>query len=301
MHKNRRRAILVFSLPTLLFYVYFFIDPLAKTFYYSFFDWNAITEKKFVFLENYAKLFQDRVFYIALGNTAYLSALSLFVMIPLSFVLAYILYTQIKGFKFFRTVFFIPVVVSTVSVSLIFSFIYEPNFGMLNTLLRAIGLDALAFTWLSDKATAMTAVSVPFLWQNVGLMMMILLAGMQTMSEEILEAAEIDGVNRWQKIWYVVIPLIRNVIQVVIVFAITYAFKVFDHILLLTQGGPIHRTEVTGTYMYNEGFRFLKYGYGTTIAVSIMLVALAAAFLANRLIGRDSDDDAGSIKKLEKI
>lgn len=273
------------ALPTILFYAYFFISPLLNTFYYSFFDWNAISEKRFIVFENYARLLQDKVFYTALGNTLYLALLTLIVLIPLSFLLAYLLYTQVKGFKFLRTLFFIPVVISTVAVSLIFSFIYEPNFGVLNSLLRNIGLQDWASAWLSNKSTAMTAVSVPFIWQHVGLMMIILLAGMQAMSEETLEAAELDGVNAWQKVWYVVIPSIIEVLQVVIILSITYAFKIFDHILLLTQGGPIHRTEVTGTYMYIEGFRNLKYGYGSTIAVTIMLIALLLAYLVKRAFG----------------
>src|SRR5690606_9832734 len=119
-----------------------------------------------------------KVFYTALGNTLYLALLTLIVLIPLSFLLAYLLYTQVKGFKFLRTLFFIPVVISTVAVSLIFSFIYEPNFGVLNSLLRNIGLQDWASAWLTNKSTAMTAVSVPFIWQHVGLMMIILLAGM---------------------------------------------------------------------------------------------------------------------------
>lgn len=254
-----------------------------NTFYYSFFDWNAVSAKRFVFFQNYMELVRDKVFYIALGNTLYLAFLTLIILIPLSFLLAYLLYLQVKGYKFFRTLYFIPVVISTVAASLIFSFIYEPNFGILNTLLQNIGLQDWTRAWLSDKETAMTAVSIPFIWQHVGLMMIILLAGLQAMSEEALEAAEIDGVNAWQKIWYVVLPSIKDVFQVVVIFSITYAFKIFDHILLLTRGGPIHRTEVTGTYMYIEGFNNLRYGYGSTIAVTIMVLALLLAFLVKRV------------------
>lgn len=277
------------GLPTVAFYAYFFIGPLGSTVFYSFFEWNAISAKKFVVVDNYIRLFQDPVFYTALRNTLYLAFLTLAVLIPLSFILAYLLYLQAKGHSFFRTLYFVPVVISTVSVSLIFSFIYEPNFGILNTLLRDIGLPDWTRAWLSDKSTAMTAVSIPFIWQHIGLMMIILLAGMQGIAEETLEAAEIDGVNAWQKVWHIVIPSIKEVLQVAVILSITYAFKIFDHILLLTQGGPIHRTEVTGTYMYIEGFRNLKYGYGSTIAVTIMALALLLSYLVKRVSGGSAD------------
>ncbi|MCT2536675.1 sugar ABC transporter permease [Aquibacillus koreensis] len=282
MALQRKWILILFAAPTVLFYLFFFISPLLNTVYNSLFDWNGLSDKTFIFIDNYINLFQDEIFIRSLKNTFYWVFLVLFVQIPFGFFLAYFLYLKVKGFKFLRTVFFIPVVTSTVAVALVFSFIYEPNFGIINAFLREIGLGHLTTAWLSDELTAMTAVSVPFVWQNIGLMMVIIYAGLQSIPDEIIEAGEIDGVGFFQKIIHIVIPMIKNVLIVCLVLGVTYAFKLFDYVLLLTNGGPIHRTEVTGTYMYIKGFQELNYGYGNSIAVTMTIIVLFLSVIINK-------------------
>jgi raffinose/stachyose/melibiose transport system permease protein len=286
MKRQQRLVIATFTLPALLLYAYFFLSPIGEVVYYSFFDWDAISPKVFVGLENFRKLFTDPVFYRSLLNTLHLLAFLIFLMIPVALVLAYLLYTEVRGFKFLRTVYFIPVIVSSVATALMFQFIYENYFGILNTLLRKIGLGAYTRVWLSDPATAMSAVSMPLVWGQLGLIMMILLAGLQGLSAEVLEAAEIDGANAFQKLTRVILPMISGVIGLCLVLAVTNAFKTFDFILILTQGGPLHRTEVTGSYMYNEGFNLMHYGYGSAIAVSIMAIAVVISVMVKRVSSR---------------
>lgn len=287
MIKQKRRVIVLFSLPALALYAYFFLSPIGEVAYISFFDWDAISPKRFLGLDNYAELLYDPVFYKALLNTLYLLLLLLVVQIPLALLLAYLLFTEVKAFKFLRTIYFIPVIVSSVAIALVFQFIYEFNFGILNTLLEAVGLEQWKKVWLSNPETAMTAVSLPLVWKYVGLMMIILLAALQGISQEVLEAAEIDGANAFQRLVRVIIPMIAGIIGLCVVLAVTSAFKQFDFILILTQGGPIHRTEVTGSYMYNEGFTGMNYGYGSTIAVAIMMIAVVITLVVKRLSPED--------------
>jgi raffinose/stachyose/melibiose transport system permease protein len=275
-------------MPTLLLYLYFFLSSIGEVVYYSFFEWNAISPKEFLFLDNYIRLFQDPVFYRALLNTVYLLAFLTLLMIPLALLLAYLLYTEVRAFKFLRTVYFIPVVISSVATALMFQFIYENNFGILNALLRKLDLGDYTRVWLSDSSTAMAAVSMPLVWSQVGLMMIILLAALQGISPEVLEAAEIDGANAFQKLVRVIMPMISGVIGICLMMAITNSFKQFDFILILTQGGPIHRTEVTGSYMYNQGFSRMNYGYGSTIAVAIMAVSVTISVLVRSRSVKDN-------------
>ncbi|MHA6485022.1 carbohydrate ABC transporter permease [Paenibacillus sp. strain BS8-2] len=287
MRRERLIITAAFTLPTLLLYAYFFLSPIGEVAYFSLFDWDAISPKEYLFLDNYVRLFQDPIFYRSLLNTVYLLGFLTLLMIPLALLLAYLLYTEVRAFKFLRTIYFIPVVISSVATALMFQFIYENNFGILNTLLRNLGLGAYTKVWLSDAATAMSAVSMPLVWGQVGLMMIILLAALQGISPEVLEAAEIDGANAFQRLIKVILPMISSVVGICLILAVTSAFKQFDFILILTQGGPIHRTEVTGSYMYNQGFSRMNYGYGSTIAVAIMAIAVTISVLVNRWSAKD--------------
>ncbi|WP_168123957.1 sugar ABC transporter permease [Paenibacillus sp. HB172176] len=286
MKKERRILIAAFSLPALLLYIYFFLSPVGEVVYYSFFDWDAVSSKTFVALENFERLIFDPVFYRSLLNTLHLLAFLVLLMIPLALILAYLLYTEVRAFKFLRTVFFIPVIISSVATALMFQFIYENYFGILNTFLRNVGLGEYTKVWLSDPATIMSAVSLPLVWSHLGLIMIILLAGLQGVSTEVLEAAEMDGANEFQRLIRVIIPMISGVISLCLVLAVTTAFKQFDFILILTQGGPLHRSEVTGSYMYNQGFSMMNYGYGSAIAVSIMVIAVAVSVAVQKALNK---------------
>nr|WP_239534182.1 sugar ABC transporter permease [Thalassobacillus pellis] len=230
------------------------------------------------------ELLKDPIFYSALAHTLYWVALVILVQIPVGFLLAYFIYQKVKAYKFLRTVYFIPVITSSVAVSLAFSFIYEAQFGILNSFLKLIGLDQFTTAWLTDPNTAMTAVSLPFVWNYIGLMMVILFSGLQSVPDELLEAGKMDGVNSWQKIAYIILPSIRNVLVICFVLGISYAFKQFDYVLLLTNGGPVHQTEVTGTYMYKQGFDESRYGYGNAIAITMMFIVIVFTAIVNKVL-----------------
>jgi len=272
-------------LPALALYGWFFLASVGQTAYFSFFDWNAISTPEFIGIDNFVEIAQDPVFVRALGNTAYMTVLLLVVQLPLAFLLAWFLYRRVRGHGFLRTVYFIPVIISSVAVALLFGFLYETNFGLINTALRGLGLGSWTRNWLGDQATAMTAVTLPLVWTHYGLMMIILLAALQGLSKDVLEAAEVDGVNARQRLWHVVLPMIRGPIGVCALLSVTTAFKVFDFVLLLTQGGPASLTQVTGSYLYQAGYQQFKYGYGSAIATTVMIM-VALCFVLPRLFRR---------------
>lgn len=294
--RRARRAgrwvpLVVLVLPALALYGWFFVSPIIQNGFYSLFDWNSISPAVFVGLDNYVALAQDPVFHRALINTGYMLVLLLGVLLPIAFLLAWFIYRQIPGHAFLRTVYFVPYVISSVAIALLFSFLYEANFGLINSALRSWGWDHLALDWLGNPTTAMTAVTLPLLFSHFGLIMIILLAGMQGLPSEILEAAEVDGVNGFQRIIYVVLPLLRGSIGVCALLLVTTAFKVFDFILLLTRGGPAHLTEVTGSYLYNAGYQQFKYGYGSAIASTILII-VAVFLILLQLIRRRQERSA---------
>ncbi|MFZ4453942.1 carbohydrate ABC transporter permease [Salibacterium aidingense] len=287
MVQQNRWTLSLFAIPTLLFYLYFFISPLTNTLFDSFVEWDGISDKVFIFLNNYMEILQDPVFYSALLNSFYWVALVITVQIPIGFFLAYFLYQKVKGFRILRTVYFIPVVTSSVAIALIFSFIYDPIFGLLNNTLNIIGLGHLTTDWLANPVTAVTAVALPFVWNFIGLMMIILYSGLQTVPDELIEAGEMDGVNARQKIVHIILPSIKPVLTICLVLGVTYAFKQFDYVLLLTNGGPVHLTEVSGSYMYNQGFSENNYGYGNAIAITMMVIVVGLAFIINKVLKED--------------
>ncbi|XID92660.1 carbohydrate ABC transporter permease [Paenibacillaceae bacterium WGS1546] len=286
MTRRKIGVVTLFSLPAVLLYAWFFVSPIGETLFYSLFDWDAISPRQWIGLGNYGELLTDAVFFKALGHTLYLTGLLFALQIPLGFLLAYVLFQQVRGYKLLRAIYFMPVITSSVAIALVFYFIYDPNFGMLNTILERIGLGQWGKVWLSDTSTAMTAVSLPLVWKYVGLMMIVIFAGLQSIPPETLEAAELDGAGGFQKMTKIVIPMIRGVLQVCFVLALTSAFKQFDFVLILTQGGPIHRTEVTGTYMYKMGFNDMRYGFGSAVATAIMLLTLLLMPLIRLIAGK---------------
>ncbi len=294
LRRNRYRGrnlvvLAAFLLPAAALYGWLFVGAVGQTVLYSFYDWNAVSDPVPAGLDNFTRLASDPVFGQALVNTLYMTVLLVFVQLPGAFLLAWFLYRRVRGWRFLRTVYFLPVVISTAAVALLFGFLYEPNFGVLNALLERLGLDDLGRDWLGDPLTAMTAVSVPLLWKEVGLMMIILLAAMQGLPGEVLEAAEIDGVNGYQRLRHVVLPLLSRAIGLCLLLCITTAFKVFDFVLLMTGGGPGNRTEITGSYLYAQGFQRFEYGYGSAVAVvitGVVVVVVSIPRLFRLVTGR---------------
>ena len=270
--------IIVFLLPALIIFCGVLIAPIGASLYYSFFNWKGIGPKEFIGFSNYRELFSSNAigFLKALRNSLLLAGLSVFLQLPLALLLALVLGRGIKGERLFLSVYFMPVLISTVVIGQLWLKIYNPDYGILNAALRALGLDNLTRIWLGTKETALGAVFVPTLWQYVGYHMLLLYAGVRSVPEELREAAMLDGATNAQVDRYIVLPYIKPILRISVIFAVTGSLKSFDLIYVLTNGGPLHATEVPSTLMINMLFLRNRYGMGSTIAV--MLIALCFAF-----------------------
>lgn len=275
-----------FLAPTLVLIILYIYYPIISTFRYSFFNWDgmAAVTMRFIGWENYKQLMVDPVFWGALKNNLLLVAFSLLIELPLAFCVAYLL----KGLSrrwagFFRGVYFIPSVLSLTVVSLLWTMIYNYQWGLLNKSLDMVGLGFLQKGWLGDANLALYAVFFVIIWIYVGYYMVIYMAGLSAIPNEIYEAAKIDGANAWQSLFHIAVPLMRPMIQATVLMAIIGSFKYFDLVFIMTQGGPFHSTELLATYMYERAFAARKMGYGATIAIMILVVAVIATLIQNKV------------------
>jgi raffinose/stachyose/melibiose transport system permease protein len=293
MDKIRRNklAIVLFILPAAMLFIGIIIIPIIMSAIYSFQNWDGMTQAEFVGFKNYAELFTSKSagFVKTLGNAFLFAGLSVFIQLPIALGLALLISKGIKGESFFVTVFFIPVLISTVVIGQLWTKIYNPEYGILNIALNAVGLGSLKHTWLGDQNTALFAVFIPMLWQYVGYHMLLMYAGIKSISTDIIEAARIDGATQWQISKNIIIPMIKPVIRICVIFAVTGSLKAFDLIYVLTGGGPAHASEVPSTLMVSMIFRRNRYGFGSTIAVMIIFLCFFFAILIKKFFKTEED------------
>ena len=279
---SNKLYICLFLLPALILFVGILIAPIAVSAYYSFFDWKGPGHPmQWVAFANYKELFtSDAIGFLkALRNSLLLAVLSVFLQLPLALALALALGKKIKGERGFLSIYFMPVLISTVVIGQLWLKIYNPNYGLVNMFLRSIGLDNLARGWLGDEKTALGATFVPILWQYVGYHMLLLYAGVKSVPTELREAAMLDGATDGQVNRFIVLPYIKPIIRISVIFAVTGSLKSFDLIYVLTNGGPYHATEVPSTLMISMLFLRNRYGMGSTIAVMLILLCFGFALL----------------------
>lgn len=286
--KGTRFAIFIGMLPALLIYVGIAVIPIFVSLYYSFFNWDGITDKAFIGFDNFVTILKDDIFWISVKNNIIIMITGLLGQIPLGLTLALLLNGKMRGAAFFRTVGFMPVVISSVMVALIWGVIYNTEYGILNSLLSAVGLESWAQNWLGDSKLGIYSISIAYIWQNCGLYMVIFLAALQTIPSEVNEAAGLDGATGLQRLFRITIPMIRATIMVAVVYSISNSFRVFDLVQILTGGGPAHMTEVMTVNMYNAAFTNREFGYGSAVSILIVLLSLIVVSLVNRL-GREKD------------
>jgi len=280
-----KKAIFIFVFPALLIFFVAIILPIISSTYYSFLSWDGIGKATFVGLKNYVNLFVNNTdgFTKAVQNSFTLAILSVVIQLPLALLLALILARGVKGEGFFRTIYFIPVIMSTVVIGQLWMKIYHPDYGMLNSILENIGLGRYAHAWLADTKTALFAVFVPIIWQYIGYHMLLLYAGIKSVSPDIYEAAKIDGASEFKMATAITIPLIKPILQVCVVFAVTGSFKAFDLIYIITNGGPLHASEVPSTLMYNTIFNKYMYGYGSAMSTFIIVECLIFTLIMGKM------------------
>jgi raffinose/stachyose/melibiose transport system permease protein len=277
--------IFLFLLPALFLFVAVLIAPIIMSFAYSLTKWNGFTTPEFIGFKNYVELFTSKSINInrALKNAFLLALLSCCIQLPFALWLALRLSRPIKGRSAFLSIFFLPVLISTVVIGQLWLKIYNPDYGLLNVFLRSIGLEKWTRIWLGDKKYALGAAFVPILWQYVGYHMLLMYAGIKGVPVELTEAAMLDGATDAQINRYIIIPYIRPILRVSVIFAITGSLKSFDLIYVLTNGGPSHATEVPSTLMISMLFLRNRYGMGSAIAVMLIVLCFVFALLINVL------------------
>ena len=277
--------IFLFLLPALLLFVTVLIAPIVMSFVYSLTKWNGFTTPEYIGFKNYVELFTSKSINItrALKNVFLLALLSCCIQLPFALWLALRLSRPIKGRSALLSIYFMPVLISTVVIGQLWLKIYNPDYGLLNVLLRRIGLESWTRIWLGDKKTALGAAFVPVLWQYVGYHMLLMYAGIKGVPPELTEAAMLDGATDAQINRYIIIPYIRPILWVSVIFAVTGSLKSFDLIYVLTNGGPSHATEVPSTLMISMLFLRNRYGMGSAIAVMLIILCFVFALLINML------------------
>lgn len=295
--KTRQKAnrnakwIVLFLLPVALLIVAFFIYPIVFLIILSFMQWNGIEAMSFVGLENFSRLFANDVFRISIKNNIIWALSAALLQIPLALILALVLTRAPRGWKFFRTVYFLPNVISLVALAMMWSALYNPEFGLLNHLLELIGLEDFTRNWLGEIDTALPAVI--FSYQiYVGYFMVIILAGTMSIPKEFYEAAVMDGANTLQQELYITLPVIRGIIVTAGTLAVAFALRQFETTFLMTAGGPANRTPVMGLFMYR---RMAGLDYGQAAATGILLIILGIVVLSGlqRIFGKsDAVGDA---------
>lgn len=279
-----KKIVWIFLAPTLILIIGFLYYPFVLSIYNSFFDMKDLggTSKIFHGLSHYKEMYYDVSIRMALKNTLLMTVLTVIFQAGLGLLLALLVDSIRKGQKFYRTVYFFPVVISATAIGLMFNLMYSYNYGMFNQILVKLGKEKVL--WLDD-VKAMMMVSIPVIWQYVGFYFVIILTGISSISEDIYESAEIDGITGFKKTIYITIPLLSGVIKSCLILAITGALKVFDlPWVIAPRGAPEGLTYLLGTYQYNVVFNAARPGYGSTIAVLIVVIGTTISLTVNKFL-----------------
>src|SRR3954453_23165438 len=273
--------------PALLLFAFAVLVPMVFTVGYSFTDWNGFGAMTFVGLDNYLTAATDPIFRDSFVHVCLYIAATLVLEVLVGLALAGIV-SAVAGRLWFRVAIFTPVMLPMVVVAVLWSFVYNPDFGLVNAGLGAVGLDQLQRVWLGDPATALAAVSVVSGWVFAGFYMMIFYAAFRQVPHEVLEAARLDGAGEWSLFRRIKVPIIRSVVWVGVLLCVTGGFQGFDLFFVLTNGGPYGATEIPTTYLVKVVFRNGDVGYGSAIAVILTAIVLAIGFVYARLTRRST-------------
>jgi ABC-type sugar transport system permease subunit len=287
---NRRKitdwlAFLGFTAPNFILLAVFTFWPVAYSFYLSFYRWNMIAPtKKFIQLENYARMLEDPIFWQVLRNTAILAVGTVFVKLAIALFLAVLLNQKLKGRNVYRAVIFSPTFTTSVAIAMVWGWILDPYYGLLKLPLRWLGLSSP--NWLYDPNWALPAVMIVVIWAGIGYDMVIFLAGLQAISADLYEAARVDGASRWSLFRHVTFPLLSPTTFFLLIISIVGAFKAFDIVAVMTGGGPLNSSNVYVFYLYQNAFRWFKTGYASALAVVLFVIILVITVIQMRLSRR---------------
>ncbi len=285
--RRRRITFLLLVSPALLWFLAFMLWPLLNMFIISTKSWDGLAlPQKFIFLDNFIRFFHDKSIAIASRNTAIHLLAGILGVIPFAFMLGFFLSLRKPGYRIFRTIFFVPAMISVAALAMIFLGLYRPD-GMLNTFLNSIGLSTLTRLWLANKSTALGAIIAIDIWSGIGFYSVLFFAALTNIPEELYEAARLDGAGYWTIMWRIAFPLMLDFIGVVVILQFLYILSgAAQNMILLTQGGPGTATLTLGYYLYNQAFLTQRLGYSQAIAVLIFFVGIVVILLIRRITSR---------------
>lgn len=280
-------------MPAVILFTVFFLAPIFISVYYSFTDFSGIGAAKFIGFKNYQVLLNDKFFFIALKNTFIILIGITITILPLSFIVALLLEKPFRGSGVVQSMIFAPNVIAPILVGLIWLFILDPKMGMINAILRSIGLSDYQQQWIGGKTLTPYSVAFVYLWQVLGFYTTINMAGLRSIPADIYEAAEIDGANYFQRIRKITIPMMKNTIVINTILIITGGFKIFETVKQLTNGGPNHMSDVLVTYMYDTTFTSSRYGYGMAVATVSFVLCLIFSIIYLVNVGKSLEQKEG--------
>ncbi len=282
--KIKKSTLIGLLAPGTLIYLFVVIVPLFTALGYSLTDWMGGKDKDFIGLKNYMFLLKDDIFWGSLKNNLLIVALTVVIQMGLAFLLTVLFMSKAMKFKgFHRVVIFLPVVLSSVVVGFIWQMIYSNDYGLLNALLRAIGLENLISPWLDDPKVVIFSVTAPLIWQYIGVPLIIFMSAVQGIPKDIYEVCDLDGVKGIKKAIYITFPLIYDTIKVAIMLSISSNMLVFSHIYVMTGGGPGTSSMVLAQYAYNTSFTSMQLGYGSSIAMGIFVISFGIVLIFKKL------------------
>lgn len=288
---TNRKAIVALTLPALLVMLFAIVAPILLSVYYGLTSWAGFGKLTFVGLRNYRQIITaDPTFWHSLLNAVILALVTIFIQNPVAFMIAAVL-TKVKRSRVFRTIYFIPAILTVVVVTKLWVSVFNPNYGLLNKVIHGLGFTKFSVAWLSNPGTALWATIFIMIWYGFGWALLFYYSGLMTMSKEVEEAAVIDGANRWQLYTRVVIPYIFPVVQAVLIIDVISSLKQMEIIYLSTNGAPGDATQFIANYLYIKAFMYSQYGYGSAISVMFVIIALILTLVTQGLTNRNPGVD----------
>lgn len=274
-------GILLFLAPALILIGIYIIWPIVMSFNLSLYEWDGVAPQKlYLGLKNWKDLIHDSIFWHAFGNNIKFIFLSIIIEMPIAILIAVLLDRGGKKFDVFKSLFYLPMLMSSVAIGVLFKYIYDPNFGLISGILSFLHLDFLNQDWLGDPNVAFYSVVAVICWQYIPFYMIFFIAALSNIPQELYEAAKIDGATQGQYFWRIELPLLAPSIKTACILSLIGSLKYFDLIYVMTEGGPSNATELMATYMYKNAFASFKMGYGSTIASAMFLIITTAGILA---------------------
>ncbi|GAE28073.1 binding-protein-dependent transport systems inner membrane component [Halalkalibacter wakoensis JCM 9140] len=269
----------VFMLPAILLISFFMLIPLCHSIIMSFYRWDGITTPTFNGLSNYTHLLTNNHFWKAAFNNLKFLVLFTALTVILGFVFAVAIDRRMKGWRIYKFVFFIPFMLVTAALGILFAQIYEPSHGILNTFLGSIGLESLQQLWLGDSNITLYSIIAVAIWQLSGWTMILYLAAIEGIDNQVHDAATIDGVTEWQRMFHIIAPMVKRITYMIILLQIIASLKTFDLIWVMTKGGPFYASEVLGTILYRTAFEQQQFGYASAVAVLMTIIVMSITLI----------------------